>query len=93
MSPLEDPRFVYPKVPDSPVTSAQLNDLWKVITTAGTGTFASIVAGVKIILLACLFFALRSIVALERQRAKQQYEQDQAKKNQDEVDQPEPGAP
>lgn len=87
----KDPRFQYPDVPEAAVPVATLDKMmaW-LLKDEAVGWVGWVSTGLKIGTIALYFWARDKAIAMGMARAKQQYEQDQANKNQDEVDQDDP---
>lgn len=84
-----DPRFNY-QVKPAVVTSDMVTQQMKSILAEGTSPSGRVFLFLKLVLFSVYWFVIEKTEAHERLIAKQQYEQDEANRNQGEADQADP---
>lgn len=75
--------FNYQKYKSKKISIVKLDNLMDQVINAGTSRWASIVAGIKVILFFAYLWARRSMIDEEFQIAKQNYERNRAVENSD----------
>lgn len=91
MTETTDPRFKY-RLPPAAVSVETYDQMIKSVLAEGTKPWDRVWLVMKVALFTTYFIGRKIAVDFEKEYGKQQYEQDHGADNQDEVDQPEPGA-